>query len=295
MKKVLVIGILGSVLLLSSCKDDVVSLITQEQNVAIDDQSTTEAYFNEAGDLSTSAFNTPSSTDIAGGRTNGTITIVVEGDNRFEGAVVTLVTATESTPLNPKGTITIDFGTGKTDSRGVERKGKIIVNYLGLRFVPGSQTTTTFENYAVNGVFIEGTRTVTSTSLTALPNLTVGFTVTDENGIATFPDQTTITRNAAHVHTITFGNTPGGTTWKVEGQANGKTRTGANYIFLIQRPLIFKTECAFSGIALPPIGEALFTVGELPILLNYGNEGTSCDNVVTVTINNQSQDITVGN
>ncbi|HOO11249.1 MAG TPA: hypothetical protein PKW06_15025, partial [Cyclobacteriaceae bacterium] len=191
--------------------------------------------------------------------------------------------------------ITIDFGDGQTDPRGVERKGIILVNYQGLRFVPGSKTITTFDGYEINGVKIEGTRTITTSSLTATPALSVSFLVVDVDGKATFTDQTTITRNATHTHTITFGNTPGATTWVVEGQASGETRAKAEYVFLIERPLVFKTECAFQGFAMPSEGEALFTVGSLPISLNYGGEGASCDNVVTVSINNASQDITVNN
>lgn len=293
MNKILSAFSLALVLVFYACKEDEETLITVEQNAAIQDQSVTEAYFNEAGDLSTKAFNAPSSGEIAGGRTNGTITIVVEGDTRFTGAEVVLVTAEGSTPLNPKGNITIDFGAGQTDSQGVLRKGKILVAYEGLRFVPGSKTITTFDGFEVDGVKIEGTRTVTSTSLTAQPALTVTFSVTDADGKATFPDQTTITRNATHTHTITFGNTTATTTWKVEGQANGKTRTNSDYVFLINRGLLFRTDCALAGIALPAEGEALFTVDSLPILINYGNTGASCDRVVTISINSFTQDITV--
>lgn len=285
---------MGIVLFSTSCKDDEINLVSQEQNAAITGQSVTEAYFNEAGDLSIQAFNTPTANEISGGRTNGTITITVEGDTRFNGAVVTLTT-TGSDPLNPEGTITIDFGDGQTDPRGVIRKGVIVVNYQGLRFLPGSKAITTFEGYKVNGVGIEGTRTITTSSLSVTPVLSVSFLVTDVDGKATFSDQTTITRNATHTHTITFGNTPGSSTWKVEGQASGKTRAEAEYIFLIERPLIFKTECAFKGFTMPAEGEALFTIGNLPVGLNYGDEGAACDNVVTVSINDLTQNITVNN
>lgn len=285
---------IGIVLFSTSCKDDEINLVSVEQNATITDQSVTEAYFNEAGDLSIQAFNTPTSKEINGGRTNGTITITVEGDTRFNGAVVTLTTSGND-PLNPEGTITIDFGDGQTDPRGVVRKGIIIVNYQGLRFIPGSKTITTFDGYEVNGVGIEGTRTITTSSFSATPVLSVSFLVKDVDGKATFSDQTTITRNATHSHTITFGNTPGSTTWTVEGQASGKTRTEVEYIFLIERPLIFKTECVFKGFSMPSEGEALFTIGNLPVGLNYGDEGAACDNVVTVSINNRTQNITVNN
>lgn len=294
MNKLINLLFISSFIIAISCKtEDAESLLNAEQNAAVKDQSVTEAYLTEAGDMATKAFNEPSSDQIAGGRTRGTITVNVQGDTRLSGATVTLVTDANSTPITPKGIITIDFGAGQTDSKGNVRQGKILLAYEGLRFIPGSKTTTTFEGYVVNSVQIEGTRTVTTNTLTGAPTFTVTFTVTDEDGKATFPDQTVITRNATHTHKIDFGSTVGGSTWTIQGQANGKTRTGSDYIFLINRDLIFKTECAFAGFALPSEGAAVFTVNSLPILLNYGNEGAGCDNKVTVSINGFSQELDV--
>lgn len=294
MNKVISVIAVSGVLCFSSCKDDEVNLVSQEQNAAISDQSVTEAYFNEAGDLTIQAFNAPTSDEIAsGGRSKGAVTLTIEGDTRFNGAIVTLLTTAENEPLNPEGIITVDFGAGQTDPRGTVRKGVIIINYQGLRFVPGSKTITTFDDYHVNGVKIEGTRTITTSTFSASPNLTISFIVKDNDGKATFSDQTTITRNATH--TITFVNTSNGITWTIEGQANGEARRGESYVFLIERPLIFKSSCALSGFSLPSEGEALFTVDSFPVGLNYGDEGAACDNILTVTINDVTQNITVNN
>jgi hypothetical protein len=46
---------------------------------------------------------------------------------------------------------------------------------------------------------------------------------------------------------------------------------------------------------MPAEGKALFTIGNLPVGVNYGDEGAGCDNVVTVSINNGTQNITVNN
>lgn len=292
-----VVSLIWVVILLNftGCKDDAVNIINEEQTDAINDQSLTEAYFNEAGDLSTMAFNTPTSDQIKSGRTNGTITLVVDGDTRFNGATVTLVTESNNDPLAPRGTITIDFGAGQTDPRGVVRKGKIIINYQGLRFVKESSTTTTFEEYYVNDVKIEGKRKITTTEFTLSPSISGTFNVVDTGGKAIFPDQTFISRSAIHTHTITLGSTIGATTWKVEGSASGITRAGYDYVSLVTRPLIFRTECAFQGFQLPAEGELLFTVRATPITLNFGDEGAQCNNVLSVAFNNQSQNITVGN
>lgn len=295
MGKVLSVLSIAVIISFSACKDDVVDIITIEQKEAINDQSLTEAYFNEAGDLSTMAFNTPTADQIKSGRTNGTISIVVDGDTRFNGAMVTLVTEPNNDPGDPRGTITIDFGTGQTDPRGVVRKGKIIINYQGFRFAVGSSTTTTFEAYSVNDVEIEGKRKITTTAFTLSPSISVTFSVIDTGGKAIFSDQTFISRTASHTHKITLGNTVGATAWKVEGTASGLTRAGYEYVSLVTRPLIFRTECAFQGFQLPAEGELLFTVSATPITLNFGDEGAQCNNVLSVAFNNQSQNITVGN
>ena len=293
MRKALSVLSLVILISFSACKDDVVEILTVEQKDAINDQSLTEAYFNEAGDLATMAFNTPTSDQIKSGRTRGTITFEVEGDTRFNGAIVTLVTESNNDPQNPRGTITIDFGAGQTDPRGVVRKGKIIINYVGQRFAVGSSTTTTFEGHTVNDVAIEGDRKVTTTAFSLSPSISVTFSVKDTGGKATFPDQTFISRSALHTHTITLGNTIGATTWKVEGTASGSTRAGYDYVSLVTRPLIFRTECAFQGYQLPAEGELLFTVSATPITLNFGDEGAQCNNVLSVSIENKSQNITV--
>lgn len=294
MKKLLSLLAIGAVLSMLSCGEDVERALNEEQEAAVNDQSQTEAYFNEAGDMSTAAYNSPKQSDLSGGRSNGTISVTVEGDTRFNGATITLVTDAASTPLVPIGMITIDFGSGQTDPKGIVRSGKILVAYRGIRFVSQSTTIITFDNYKVNGVQIEGTRTITSTSLTAAPFLTVTFSVVDANGKATFEDGTTITRNATHTHTIVFGGTADKTTWTVTGQAAGQTRGGVDYTFVINREMVYRLDCALSGIALPAEGEALFTHGDAVINLNFGAEGAGCDKKVGVSIGGATQEITIG-
>jgi hypothetical protein len=70
------------------------------------------------------------------------------------------------TPQNgfPK-TIVIDFGQGCTSPNGITRSGSITVVISDSLRRPGSTAVTTFQNYFVNGFQIEGTHTLTNTSV----------------------------------------------------------------------------------------------------------------------------------
>jgi hypothetical protein len=274
----------------NACKDDD-EKISSEQTAAANDQAVAEAQFNDANDLSTAAFAVPSGADMAGRISNGKmVTLTVAGDTRFTGATVTLETPANNSIVNPQGTITIDFGTGQTDSRGTTRKGKIIIAYKGYRWVPTSTMELTFNNYFVNDIKVEGKRTVTTTSVN---NTGITFGVKDVDGKVTFTDGKSITRAATVTHKWQFGATIAANQWIVEGVANGKTRDDKTYTVTISKPLVFKVECALSKNYLPAEGEILLTVGVVPIKINYGT-GT-CDDLVTVTVNGITQEITVSN
>ena len=69
-------------------------------------------------------------------------TEITVSDDRFKCATVTLVKAADNSTLLPHGTITIDFGTGCLGPGGKNRVGKIVVEYKGRRFLPGSKIKT---------------------------------------------------------------------------------------------------------------------------------------------------------
>ncbi len=288
-KKFLSMALVAVCVTLLSCDEDDDQKLTSEQSKAVEDQSATEAYFNEAGDLSTQALSSPEDEQISGGRTKENITITVEGDTRFNGATITLTVGPNNNALNPQGTITIDFGAGQTDPSGTVRKGKILVAYNGWRFLPGSKIELTFQGYEVNGVKLEGKRTVTTT---ALAQNSITFEVRDDDGKATFTDGTFVTREALHTSKWTIGNSAATTTWTIEGSANGQTRERQPYTATVQSPIIFKLECALSSFVAPAQGVLAFTVGTTAIQVDYGT-GT-CDNKATVSVGGFSQEISVG-
>jgi hypothetical protein len=291
MKKILsLLLFISLVLFIYSCSEDD-EKISGQQSAAVEDQSAADGYFNDAGDLSASAFNAPTAADISGRTTGGRqVTVTVTGDNRFTGATVTLVTPDNNVPYNPQGTITIDFGTGTTDGNGVVRKGKIIVNYKGLRFVLNSTVDITFDGYQVNGVKIEGKRSLKN--LSTISTAGMSFEVKDTGGKITFSDGTFITREATHTHQWKFGTTLADYQWVVEGTANGQTREKQTYIAATTKALVFKANCVASKNFIPAEGTLLLTVDLVPIQIDYGT-GT-CDNVVKITLNGFSKEVTVG-
>ena len=65
-----------------------------------------------------------------------------------------IVTVTSTKGTFPK-TITVDFGTGCTDKRGVTRKGKIIITVTNKHLVPSATITVVHDNFYVDGKKVE--------------------------------------------------------------------------------------------------------------------------------------------
>lgn len=272
-----------------SCKEDDQNF-SSDQTTAVQDQATAEAYYNDASDLSTSAYSSPSESNL-GGRTvsGGKLVFTVTSDTRFNGATLTLDAA--GTLTAPKGTISIDFGTGTTDPAGTLRKGKILVAYSGYRFVSGSSLAITFDGYEVNGVKVEGKRTITTTSVVA--NTSITFAVKDENGKVIYTDGTFVTRVSDHSRTWILPTATVKGQWQVQGNASGITRDLKAYTVAITSPLIYKAECALKKIFIPAEGAATLTVDGTVFQLIYGDAGAACDKAIKVNVAGVTKDVTV--
>ncbi len=272
-----------------SCKDDDQNF-SSDQTTAVQDQATAEAYYNDASDLSTSAYSSPTDSNL-GGRTasGGKLVFTVTSDTRFNGATLTLDAS--GTITAPKGTISIDFGAGTTDPAGTLRKGKILVAYSGYRFVPGSSLSITFDGYEVNGIKVEGKRTVTTSSVVA--NTSITFAVKDENGKVIYTDGTFVTRVSDHSRTWILPTATVKGQWQVQGNASGITRDLKAYTVAITSPLIYKVECALKKIFIPSEGAATLTVDGTVFQLIYGDAGASCDKAIKVNVGGVTKDVTV--
>jgi len=287
--KKLSLGLLLVLMTLWSCSDEVGSAFKANDDANVENEATTDAYFDETDDLSVLAVSSDNST-LNGGKTQTGGRKIIVKDKRLECAEVQITPADDSSFEHPKGVITIDFGDGCEDKKGNVRTGKIIVTYNGRRFFPGSTIVTTFENYTINGVLIEGVRTVSNSSgsLEEHPS----FTIVVVGGKATWPDGTFATREATRKREWIRASNPLKDEWHVTGTASGTNRNGVSYTMEITEALVYKRECEVgSRIFIAVAGEKVLTTENRLITINYGDG--ECDKLVTVTTNGESKEIEV--
>ncbi|MEO7992313.1 MAG: hypothetical protein ABI663_22375 [Chryseolinea sp.] len=278
---------IGAASLVSSCTDE--NRLTLQDTQDITEEAVTDSYFQDMDDMAGVAVQTPSDDQYSGGRVSTPITI--EDDRFCDGIVVTVDPGVESTPNQPYGVLTVDFGTtGCTDLKGNIRTGKLIFTYNGLRFQPGSTVITTTDNYTINGIKLEGTRTLTNVtgSTTEAPK----FNVTLVEGKATFVDTSVAERES----NITWQWNRSGTTDLTDdfllidksSTASGTTRGGRAYEVSLTKDLTFKRLCG----GMPVSGTKKYLInGDKEIVIDYGSG--DCDKKITVTVNGIARSLTV--
>jgi hypothetical protein len=178
-------------------------------------------------------------------------------------------------------TITIDFGDGCIGPRGRERKGRIIITYTGRLLEPGAVHTVTFEDFYINDIRIEGTRTKQNLSESTGDYLR--FRLTLENGKITFPDGSVITREAEWIVTRIRAFNPLNDVIIREGGCSGVTKNGLEYSVEITVPVVWIRGCLPPArIFLPVEGIKVITVTGGPVItIDYGDG--ECDNLMTIT------------
>lgn len=276
---------------LASCSEDKFDFSSNDsQNV--ENEAASDSYFEDADDMATLAVSADAST-ASGAResASGRGGVKPAGDHRFNCATVTFEFADDNSTTTPHGYITIDFGTGCTDLRGNVRKGIIKVEFIGKRFLPNSKIITTFQEYFINGIKIEGTRTVTN--VTGSVEDHPKFQIEVVGGKATWPDGSFATREVFRTREWIRGANPLLDEWLVDGTAAGTNRNGKTYQMEITKALVYKRECAFNNkIFMAVEGTKVLTVESgKEITIDYGSG--ECDKIVTVTINGQSKTIEV--
>jgi hypothetical protein len=289
------------ILILASCKkDESVLSSTDTQNV--NSESVTDSYNDEGQDMSSIAVSNVKPSQFAGrvgGRTegNGLVDPVVAWqnlDDRLKCAEITINT-TNAAGAKPTGTITIDFdkNTSCVDSRGIARKGKIVIEYSGYLFLTGSFIKTTFNGYFRNDVKVDGVHTLT--------NITAGvqdfpkFTVSITGGKITFADGKTITRTQNFIREWRRATNPAQDTWAIltGSEASGANRNGKTYTMNVTADLVYSRACAISNkVFIPVSGTKVFVVEGKTYSVDFGTG--NCDNDVTVSVNGASKTITVG-
>jgi len=280
--------------IISSCSKSSDNFSAENSQLA-SNESDQESTTDETDDLAISALNS-NATYAAGGRSE-TIS-----DDRLSCSGTTIVFSNVNVEKT-SGTVTITFGPdGCTDKKGNVRKGQIVITWSGgWWFHQGASHTITLNNYSINGVAIEGTRTVTCTAFTA-PSATI-YSITWDvvaSHTLTWPDNTTATRVVSK--TRKWDHTPNGDTFTVTNgvgadvAASGTNRHGKAYTVNITSPLIYLGSCVLSNkVFIPVSGVKIITdvTRNKSLTIDFG-AGT-CDNSFTVTVDGASRTLTAKN
>ncbi len=297
----LMIGAIAATIFIAGCKkenSDTLSAQEEEQaaTYASESETQSEIIFNDVFD---NVMGVNSEVGTGGTGIFGRVASAPNGREMGVDSVPSCVTIT-IVPLAqgvfPK-TVTLDFGSG-CYSHGHLRSGKIRTVYTGRLVESGNSATTTFDNYKIDSVSVEGTHKITNTTGSTAGANQKQYKIEVTDGKLTKPNTDYFQWNAVRTITQTEGN---GTViaaddiFKVTGVANGKVKRGI-LIFLwnseITEPLIKKYICSWiSKGTIRVVRQGLAATSPWVGILDYG-AGT-CDNAATLTINGTSHQITL--
>jgi hypothetical protein len=268
--------LIGAVGLVSSCKDDDERL-TAEDTLAITEEAISDSYYEDVDDISSVVVQ--DTDNPSGGRSQA------GGDERISCADISWTENSNSSG----GQITIDFGDGCT-VRGNKREGKIILTYSnGPRGNTGFKVITTFDDYKINGIELQGTRTVTRVLASDPEN--IKHSIKLENGKAIWPDGTQATRISEF--TREWVRDPEDERVILDGGALGVTRRGKEYNMVISNVLVYRRECILTeGIYMAVEGTKVFNTASKQITIDYG--AGDCDRSVNISVSGVSRDVNVG-
>jgi hypothetical protein len=188
----------------------------------------------------------------------------------------------------------IDFGaTNCTGSYGINRRGKLVVSLSDRYRNVGSVLTVQPQNYFVNDIKIEGTKTLTNNGTNSNGHLEFQVEVT--NGVLTYTDNSVTTWESTRTNEWIEGDTTSLFThglsgvcddvYLITGSASGVDRNGLSYSVNITSPLRKEVCCRWlvSGtLDVSPSG--------LPVrAVDFGSGG--CDNNATITINGNTYNV----
>lgn len=271
-RNIFTVVLMAVALLVASCEKD--PTIPQDIQDLAEDDALVETVFDDV-------FNTADQAELLMG-----------------GALKTSIVITDSCPTVtievPDGaywprTITVDYGdTECTGFYEQTRKGKIIISLSGPRMTEGSVKTVTFDNYYINGIKVEGTKTITNTGYNESQNLT--FDVSLTGGKLILEDESEITREfnktyewVVGAETRYFGMDD---EYFITGSASGTHLSGVSFTRTIVSALHWKRVCKVLVAGVISVERSDM---EEPFTLDYG-DGT-CDVTATITYMGESREI----
>lgn len=216
--KIALMFLLGGTLLFPSCLEEKRDIDYEllAKDVALADNYSSDAYKRVENEAKGSQ-----SGDI--GKT-GVTTWVSSLDTC---AIVTLDINGGNFPM----TLTIDFGSGCTDSYGVNRKGKLIGVFSGRYTDAGTTVDVSFDNYYVNNHKVEGVKTIENSGRNGSSQLE--FDVTDDLLITKPGNGGQVTWESSRTHTWITGESTAlwicDDEYSITGTASGEASDGTPY------------------------------------------------------------------
>jgi len=189
------------------------------------------------------------------------------------------ITVTPDDSTFPK-TITIDFGDSCVGLDGKLRSGKIIITLTGRLRKSGSVMTTTFEDFYINHIHVEGTKTVTNLSANGVTKFSVDVT----GGKVTFPNGRWYTYESSKTKVQIAGmdtKTCLDDVFQITGWAKAAFSNGKTMSLEVVDPLVKKVICPWRS-----DGTLKISINNRVLKLDYGfpNNG-DCDNKALLTWN----------
>lgn len=188
-------------------------------------------------------------------------------------------------------TVTVDFGTeGCVGIDGRTRKGKFITVYSAHMIFPGSKATTSFSNYYVGGIKVEGTHTIENKSTAhqwAFESKVTDGRLIRENG-------NRITWNRVRTFTMQEGDgtpfDPSDDVFHILSNGTGSITLGnktGNWTSTSLSPLEKRFSCRWISAGKQEIAR----VNGIKAILDFGTG--ECDNQAKITVNGVSREITL--
>ncbi len=290
-----------SFIVFGSCKKETSADTTQEEfasEASSEADAESDDIFNEVFDnvLGVNADVGFGGTGVFGRMSQGTDVAGTARLTACPNVTITRINNMDSFPVK----IVMDFGTGCTSRDGRTRSGKIIAIYTNRLFVPGAKATTTFEDYMVDSIKVQGTLTITNEGEVISAICTRHkWKVVVENAKLSKPNGNYTEWNS----TKTIAQVEGTCTpfnhfddiYKIEGSARGKVKRGDLLIAWnseITEPLIKKFICRWLVKGAIRVARLNLTNSSPWVAtINYGNG--DCDNKAVVTINGVPHNITL--
>jgi hypothetical protein len=188
--------------------------------------------------------------------------------------------------------ITIDYGEGCTleiNGEQYTRRGVIQITVTNRWFLEGAQRTTTFIDFYVNDVKVEGTRTVTNNGTNESGNLVFSHRL--QNGKLVFNDSLEYTRTSNGTREWVRAGSPLDDVWYIIGEREGTNAHGFTYRHEITNRLMMVRCEAFRYQWMIVEGKIEVTRNDKAGTIDYGN-GT-CDDTAILTIDGEQREIKV--